>query len=56
MGGEVVLMGVCRTTSERIFTCNHQRTTGLSKSRSLFVERLGITKKRRRMTVLANVA
>jgi len=42
--------------SERIFSCNHQRTPGFSKSRSLFVERPTNTHECRTMPVLANVA
>jgi hypothetical protein len=55
MGGEVVLVECGNTSPERIFSCNHQRTPGLSKSRSLFVERPNNTQECRMMSVLADV-
>ena len=54
--GKSFWWSVGTTASERIFSCNHQRTPGFSKSRSLFVKRLEITKKRRTMAVLADIA
>jgi hypothetical protein len=42
--------------SERIFGCNHQRTPGLSKSRSLSVKRPSNTQECRTLSGLANVA
>jgi hypothetical protein len=41
MGGEVVLVECWLTTSERIFSCNHQRTPGRVK-KSIAVRRTSI--------------
>jgi hypothetical protein len=56
MGGEVVLVECGNTSPERIFSCNHQRTPGSSKSRSLFVKRPSNTQECRTMSALGDVA